>query len=78
MVHNKKISKSGGVTIPSSLRRDLGIQGGEKIKIDTTTDGRIVIERIIGSCLICKGDESLKNFEGRFICEKCLEKLKVL
>jgi transcriptional pleiotropic regulator of transition state genes len=78
MVHNKKIGKSGGFTIPSSLRRDLGIQGGEKVKIETTADGKIVIERIIGLCLFCKSDENLKRFEGRFICEKCLEKIKVL
>lgn len=78
MVYNKKIGKSGGFTIPSSLRRDLGIHGGEKIKVETTADGKIVIERIIGSCLICKGNENLKRFEGRFICEKCLEKLKML
>ena len=33
MQFNKKISKAGGVTLPSALRRAVGIEAGEKFSV---------------------------------------------
>lgn len=72
----RKISKSGGVTIPSSMRRDLGIQGKEKVALITKDNGDILIKRIQGSCVFCKSIENVEPHKGKFICSKCKEELK--
>lgn len=72
----KKIGRSGGITIPAHLRRDLGIQGGERVRIDVEGNGDIVIKRLMGSCVICGEDYNLRSLGKRFICEKCISEIK--
>lgn len=67
----KKIGKTGGFTIPAHLRRELGIQGGEKVNLKVATDGSIVLKRVHGACVICGGYEGLKAFGKKFVCESC-------
>ena len=71
----KKISKSGGITIPSALRRDLGITGKEKVLISVDDSGDIKLKRIAGSCIFCGNYENLVNYEGRYICSECAKKI---
>lgn len=72
----RKISKSGGITIPSSMRRDLGIQGKEKVALITNDNGDILIKRIQGSCVFCESIDNVKPFKGKFVCSNCKEELK--
>ncbi len=72
----RKISKGGSITIPSSLRMKLGIQGKEKIKIEPQDDGNIIIRRIQGTCIFCDSTENVQAFKGRYICNSCLNSLK--
>lgn len=72
----RKISKSGGITIPSSMRRDLGIQGKEKVALITKDNGDILIKRIQGSCVFCESIENVEPFKGKFVCSNCKEELK--
>ncbi len=67
----KKIGKSGSLTIPSSLRRELGIQGKEKVDISVCDNGDLLVSRIAGSCVFCGSHESIKAYKGRFVCESC-------
>ena len=71
----RKISKSGGITIPSNLRMELGIQGKEKINIEKQDDGNILIRRIQGTCIFCSSVENVQVFKGKFICQNCKEVL---
>lgn len=71
----RKISKSGGITIPSNLRMQLGIQGKEKITIETKDNGDIVIKRIQGTCIFCGSVENVQAYKGKFICKECKESL---
>lgn len=71
---NKKISKGGSITLPAALRRDYGLSGGEKFRIQVIgEDGAILLERIQGECMFCKSDKEMIVFEGRFICSACVE-----
>lgn len=72
----RKISKSGGITIPSNLRLQLGIQGKEKINIETRDNGDIVIKRIQGTCIFCSSVDNVQSFKGKFVCDRCKEELK--
>lgn len=72
----RKISKNGGITIPSNLRRDLGIQGKEKIDIQTQENGDIIIKRIQGTCIFCNSTDDVEAYKGKFICNSCKKELR--
>lgn len=72
----RKISKSGGITIPSNMRMQLGIQGKEKINIEPQENGDIVIKRIQGTCIFCGNTNNVQAFKGKFICSDCRKELK--
>lgn len=76
MLNEKKVSKTGGITIPAFMRRDMGIQSGEKIKIETDSNGDILIKRMIGSCVICASNENLSKIDDKFICKGCIDMIK--
>lgn len=72
MINQKRISRSGSVTIPAHLRRSYGIEGGETVgvAIDSKT-GDIKLQRMNGSCLFCDSTENLQQYKGRFVCAAC-------
>ncbi len=76
MEHNKKINRAGGVAIPASLRRDYGIETGERINISVNDQGVIELKRIEGTCVFCKATENLQQYQGRYICQDCKNKIK--
>lgn len=73
MINEKKISKTGSITIPSHLRREMGLTAGEKVKIEKDEAGNFFIQRIEGSCIFCGANEELKKVKGKFICKDCIE-----
>ena len=78
MLNQKKISKTGGITIPSHLRREYGIEAGENFKIEADKNGDITLKRIVGSCIICSNNENLIEINGKYVCHDCLESLNTL
>lgn len=72
----KKLSKSGGITIPAVLRRDMGILSGEKFSVNVLSSGEIRFVRIDGRCIVCKDSKKLKKVDKVFVCESCYEKMK--
>lgn len=78
MEHNKKINRSGAISLPAALRREYGIESGEKVNINVNAEGVIEIKRIEGACVFCHSDQGLKKHEGRYICDKCLAVLRGL
>ncbi len=73
MLNEKKIGKGGQLTIPAHLRRELGIQSGEKFAIIKAVGGGLMLERVTGSCIICGGRGELVAIGGKYICRKCIE-----
>lgn len=73
MDYNKKMNRSGGVTLPSALRREIGIEAGEKLNIQVADNGDIVLKRVVGSCVFCGWHGNLKVFKGKFVCKECRE-----
>jgi len=72
MLNEKKIGKGGQLTIPAHIRRELGIQNGEKFAI-RNDNGRLVLERVTGSCIICGACEELLIMNGKYLCSRCIE-----
>ncbi len=75
MLNEKKVSKSGSITIPSHIRREYGIESGEKVKIDTNDAGDLILKRIVGSCIMCGENEKLVQVDGKYICKACIDKI---
>lgn len=71
----RKINRNGSITIPSNLRRNLGIEGREKINIEVQNNGDIIIKRIQGTCIFCNSVDDVQAFKGKFVCSDCREKL---
>ena len=78
MEHNKKISRAGTVSLPASLRREYGIEPGEKVNISVNAKGVIEITRIEGACVFCRNNDDLANNAGRYICAACLQEVRRL
>ena len=75
MINEKKISKTGGITIPSGIRRELGIENGERVKVDVSENGDIILKRITGTCILCGGNEGLIKVDNKYICKACISKI---
>ncbi len=75
MQFNKKISKAGGVTLPSALRRAVGIEAGEKFSVQLQEDGSVLLKRTQGSCIFCKAEAALVSHNGRLVCQPCANDL---
>lgn len=73
--YQKKISKSGGVTLPSALRRNLALEAGEHMCVHVNDKGEIVLARINGTCVVCGGHEELAKVKGRFVCQGCVDEI---
>lgn len=75
MLNERRLNKQGSVTIPSHLRRELGLREGEKLKI--AVDGEsIKLERIQGSCVVCGSTERTKILRNVFLCNDCIQEIK--
>lgn len=76
MIHEKKINRGGGITIPSDLRRSYGIEPGDRIGVEMQDGGDILLRRTNGSCLFCGTGDALIRYKGRFICKACLAEMQ--
>ena len=75
MEYQKKISKSGGVTLPSALRRNLALEAGEQMSVHVNGEGEIVLARINGTCVVCGGHVCLAKVKGKFVCQDCVNEI---
>lgn len=72
----RKISKAGGITIPSDVRRELNIQAGDGFELDVSrSDGSIKLVRYRTRCIFCNDTENVKVFNGKGICRNCMERV---
>lgn len=75
MEYQKKVSKSGSLTLPSALRRALALEAGEHMSVNVNGKGEIVLARINGTCVVCGGHEQLAKVKGRFVCQVCVSEI---
>lgn len=77
MENNKKISKSGGITLPSSIRRAYGLNPGESLAVSIDEKGgNIILHRNNGLCIFCGADHPVILYKGRYICKDCAQKIE--
>lgn len=71
---SKKITKSGGVTIPRSIRQEQGILPGVPVDITTDENG-IHISKHVPTCFHCGTVDEVEEACGLEICQSCAEKI---
>ena len=69
----KKITKSGGITIPKQIRTEAGIHIGSAVDVIQKED-TIIIKKHVPTCHFCNNAEVVK-FENMYICENCARKI---
>jgi len=71
---SKKITKSGGLTIPADLRRDVNLMPGDAVDIEVEGD-KVIISTHIDRCFICRSENKVVNYGGKAFCKGCIEAL---
>lgn len=72
----REIDSVGRIVIPMQIRKELGLvaQGSA---VELFSDGtQIIVKKATNDCIFCKAETELHEFEGKFVCSSCLEKLK--
>ena len=70
MLNMKKISKSGTITVPAHIRRELGIEQGERFEIERSGKD-LSLRRIEGRCIVCRSSEDLLQVQDVYVCRLC-------
>ncbi len=72
----REIDSVGRIVIPKQLRKELGMLE-EGCKVELFSDGKqIILKKSESDCIFCKAETELTEFEGKFICKTCLDKIK--
>ena len=72
----REIDSVGRIVIPMQLRKKLNIvEKGSKVELFSDGD-QIILKKAVEDCIFCKAEEELTEFEGKFICKACLDKIK--
>lgn len=71
----RKMSKNGAVTIPSDIRKSLGLRWKDKFEVEIVDEDTIQLKRISGTCYISgEAAEDLFLINGKAISKETLEK----
>lgn len=71
----RSIDTLGRLVVPKEMRRHLQINDGDLLEI-SLEGNRICIEKYEKSCLLCSSTENLLEFNGKLICNDCLQQIK--
>ena len=72
----REFDSVGRIVVPMQLRKELGLTATGS-KVEMFSDGKqIICRKAVADCAFCKSEEDLVEFEGKFICKACIEKLK--
>ena len=72
----REIDDMGRIVIPKQFRKELGLLDPHS-KLEIFSDGKQVIcKKAVADCIFCKAENELEEFEGKYVCRSCLEKLK--
>lgn len=74
MQTSKKITKSGGITIPRAVRQETGIFPGVPVDIITEADEIRIVKRV-PVCYFCGSVDNVKGLNGKDICRSCAGKI---
>lgn len=66
----RRITKSGGITLPTDIRRDMGFTAGTPVDI-VPMSGTLVIRQRVPRCTFCQSTEGVSTFRNKTVCKAC-------
>ena len=70
----RRVDELGRIVIPMELRTKFKI--AEKDPIEIYVEGStIVLKKYEPNCIFCANSKKLTEYNGKLVCNKCLEKL---
>lgn len=73
----RKVDELGRIVLPIELRRTLDIAIKDPIEIYVDGD-YILLKKYEPSCTFCGSAKTVKQINGKNICENCIEELRAL
>lgn len=72
----RKIDELGRIVIPIEIRRNLGLAERDSVELFMEGD-RIILQKYQDTCLFCDSSDKIISFQGKIICSKCVNDLKL-
>lgn len=71
----RRIDELGRLVVPKEIRNKLGIADGDPIEIYVEGE-KIILKKHQIACAFCGSTDTLSEFKGHKICQKCLDEIK--
>ena len=71
----RKVDELGRIVLPISIRQNMDINEKDSLEI-FTDDNKIILQKYQPACVFCKNADNIVFFNGKRICEDCLQKIK--
>ena len=71
----RNLDELGRIVIPKELRDKLDITFKNTVEVFVRKDV-VMIKKIESSCVFCNSSTNLKEYNCKFVCSECLEKLR--
>ena len=68
----KKLNKRGGMSIPASVRREMGWEPEDAMELEVTQDNRLIMRQHQPRCVFCGETEGVVTISGKGICSGCI------
>ena len=75
-MNTKRVNRSGGISIPVGLRRELAIRPGDALDVETDAQGNVILKRHLPRCVFCGSTEEVTLWMGKGICRTCAEQIR--
>ena len=72
----RRIDQLGRVVLPIELRKTLDISENDPMEIFVEQDSIVLKKYGPMSCIFCGERQDVITFKGKYVCSKCLKKLK--
>ncbi len=74
----RPVDSVGRVVIPREIRNQLGVKNAEDCFEIYTEEDAIILKKYQPTCIFCDNLSDFVEYEGKFICKDCIEKLHKL
>lgn len=71
----RRLDSLGRVVIPKEMRQLMKVNEKELVRI-IKQNNSIIIKKYNRSCLVCGSENSLNEYGGVCLCERCIGKMK--
>ena len=75
MKEYKRITSKGGLNIPVSIRRAMGLQCRDAMELEVTGENELVVRPYQIRCIFCGNLDVMSKWKGKGICKECLAEI---